>query len=480
MAKTKILVVYPDPEGLEKVIEKANLQHSKNGPFEAVLMLGSGISSEVPSTKPQTPTYFFGEPSDEGSVEDICENFICIRKPWAMVKLESGITVGFLNKAGSVENPMEVDILVSYHWAYGVAKTQQLTLVGNRGVDDVVLASRPRYHFAVGTEKGRFYEHAMFAWTKTRTNRFISLGKEGSGEKWFYAFAIDKTEDDTSGAEQNPFTSLKRSREESQEPETATEGSLQRLTSINAESEEPNKRVKVVAPSECYFCLSNPKLEAHMIIAIGSHSYVTIAKGPLSRPNKTRDFSGHSIIIPIDHGPTLPIPMEGSEAYKEISQFQTALSKAFLSSSHATVFSEISRPENVHFHIQLVPVPLLDAQENFERALADRTKVNNERFERNLPLKFIQFEENDPNLLKLLNTGNYLKFSLHTKDKVVHYVAQLSGNKSLDLQFPRRVLAFLLRSPKRVYWEKCKQTLSQETTDCEKFKRFFKSYDFTQ
>lgn len=473
-------MLYPDPDNLDKVIEKANLQHSKNGPFEAVLMLGANIPANAPTTKPDIPTYFCGQIAQEGSLVDVDENFICVQKSWAAVKLQSGITLGFLNKAGSVETPSEVDILLSYHWAYCVARTQQLTLVGNREVDNIVVAARPRYHFAVGTEKGRFYEHPVFAWNKSRTHRFISLGQEGSGSKWFYAFVIDTSEDDITGAERNPFTFRKRAREESLEPELAVNGTLEKLTSINPEEVVANKRVKVVAPSECYFCLSNPKLEAHMIIAIGSHSYLTIAKGPLSRPSMNRDFSGHAIIIPIDHGPTLPVPMEESESLKEISQFEKALAKAFLSSSHATVFFEISRPENVHFHVQVVPIPMNDAQNQFERALADRTRVNNEKFERNLQLKFIQFEDNDPNMQKLLNCGNYLKFSLHTKDKVVHYVAQLSGGKSLDLQFPRRVLAFILRSPKRVYWEKCRQTMAQETTDCEKFKKFFKSYDFTQ
>lgn len=487
MTKTKILVVYPDPDSLDKVIEKANFQHAKNGPFEAVLMLGTNIPPTPPAVKPKVPTYFCGNIDGEKSLVDVDDDFICIKKSWAKVKLQSGITVGFLNKAGTEETPSQVDILVSYYWPFAVARTQQLTLVGNRNVDDVVVTSRPRYHFAVGTEQGRFYEHPVFAWDKARSCRFISLGQEGSGNKWFYAFAIDHSDDDTSNAASNPFAA-KRPRDESVEHEgdkiggsgSDTNGSLEKLTSINSTEERPTKRAKVVAPSECYFCLSNPKLEAHMIISIGSHSYMTIAKGPLPLPNKSRDFSGHAIIIPIDHAPTLSTPIRDSAAFQEISQFRTALAKAFLSKSHATVFYEISRPENIHFHVQMVPVPLENAQAVFENALADRTKFNNERFERNLQLKFIKFDEEDENYWALLDSGSYLRFSLHLDGKTVHYLALLSGNQSLDLQFPRRVLAFHLRSPKRISWEKCRQTVAQETVDCEKFKKFFKSYDFSQ
>lgn len=485
MAKSKILVLYPDPEQLVKVIEKANAQNEKNGPFEAVLLLGANIAPKTPKIQPAVPTYFCGKFAEEQSVVDVSPNLICVQKSWAAIKLQSGITLGFLNKAGTSETPTQVDILVSYHWAHSVARTQHLTLVGNKQIDSIVTVAKPRYHFAVGTEQGRFYEHPVFAWDKHRSSRFISLGQEGTGNKWFYAFSIDTSDDDTSSGGPNPF-SLKRARDDTPEEgneENSSENKLERLVSINPDTERDGnlqKKAKVVAPSECYFCLSNPKLEAHMIISIGSHSYMTIAKGPLLRPNKTRDFSGHAIIIPIDHGPVLPGPLSDSEAYKEMGHFQTSLAKAFLSNLYATVFYEISRPENVHFHMQMVPVTLEDAQSTFERALADRTKVNNERYERNAQLSFAQYENDDEKLTEILDGGNYLKFSVHLQDKVVHYVAQLSGPKSLDLQFPRRVMAFHLRSPKRIYWEKCRQTVTQETTDCEKFKRFFKSYDFTR
>lgn len=484
--KSKILVLYPDPESLDKVIEKANFQNTKNGPFEAVLLLGAHIS-ELPPTKPAVPTYFCGEApnsENEDAVVDVAENFVRIQRPWAAVKLESGITVGFLNKSAPSETPGEVDILVSYHWAYSVARTQKLALVGNKAVDDVVRSCRPRYHFAVGTEQGRFYEHSVFAWRATRTCRFISLAQEGSGNKWFYAFSIDTSDDDATGAGTSPF-SEKREREAESEQNAGKKSEnsekLQRLSSINPHDEPAAKRPRIVSPSECYFCLSNPKLEAHMIIAIGKHSYLTVAKGPLTRPNKNRGFSGHAIIIPIDHTAQLPVPIGESEPFKEIAQFQRALAQAFSTLSQATVFFEISRPENVHFHVQMVPVPMENAQSLFENALEDRTRTNNERFERNLHLEFGKYQS-EPDMEKALaeSQEGYVKFSLHTENKVVHYVALISGEKALDLQFPRRVLAYLLRIPKRIHWDRCKQTVAQESDDCEKFKQFFKEYDFTQ
>lgn len=47
---------------------------------------------------------------------------------------------------------------------------------------------------------------------------------------------------------------------------------------------------------ECWFCLSNPQVEKHLVVSIGETSYVTLAKGPL-RP----EYSSHLLIMPITH-----------------------------------------------------------------------------------------------------------------------------------------------------------------------------------
>src|SRR5690606_23012868 len=45
--------------------------------------------------------------------------------------------------------------------------------------------------------------------------------------------------------------------------------------------------------SGCWFCLSNPDIEKHLIISIGNEVYLTLAKGAIT-PN-------HILIIPIEH-----------------------------------------------------------------------------------------------------------------------------------------------------------------------------------
>ena len=49
--KHKFLVLNSSPEGLDKVIEKANLQNQKIGPFEAILLLGDVLPAGSCMTK---------------------------------------------------------------------------------------------------------------------------------------------------------------------------------------------------------------------------------------------------------------------------------------------------------------------------------------------------------------------------------------------------------------------------------------------
>jgi hypothetical protein len=71
------------------------------------------------------------------------------------------------------------------------------------------------------------------------------------------------------------------------------------------------KRVppKEIAPDECWFCLSNPNLAKHLIVAIGSECYVTLPKGQIIPTQSASDHvdvpgGGHVLIVPITHYPT--------------------------------------------------------------------------------------------------------------------------------------------------------------------------------
>ena len=215
-----------------------------------------------------------------------------------------------------------------------------------------------------------------------------------------------------------------------------------------------------------------------MIVSIGSSAYLTIAKGPLTRSNKNLLFSGHGILIPIEHTATVS---QDSPVRKELLRYQDSLVTAFdeQKPNLKLIFWEISRDTNIHHHIQFLPVQdtLLG---KFPNSLNLRVKLNNEKFKKNQKLNFQKFtDSSDPALLKIIESNNYMMFTLcENKTNRIYYITPLNENP-IDIQFPRRVLAHVLNLPDRVHWDKCQQPKLKEMSDCDNFKSFFQKYDFT-
>lgn len=75
------------------------------------------------------------------------------------------------------------------------------------------------------------------------------------------------------------------------------------------------RRTREVGPDECWFCLSNPGLVKHLIVAVGEECYVTFPKGQLvpthsAEQHENNDVfkvpgGGHVLIVPIAHVATL-------------------------------------------------------------------------------------------------------------------------------------------------------------------------------
>lgn len=493
--KSKVLVLNPSPTSLDPVLVKANLQHEKNGPFDAVILLGDVLpeaSTALPTTELKVPTYFSqgihgvssSISSNEDQFVDVSSNLKYLNGLFKTLTLESGISILFVS--GEVENQQnnedtreektkehntiveelpQVDVLITHNWPKSIANQEMLTLVGDTFIDSIVKKVTPKYHFCVGLESGKFFENAPFKWENGIITRFISLGQEGSGLKWFYAFNIDSegvAETKTLG--HNPFT----------------EKAIKKRPHEQTTLERPAKKSRVVTPDQCFFCLSNPKIETHMIVSIGKHSYMTVAKGPLTRANKHLSFSGHAIIIPIEHLPTLGKKKIETDTYKEMQQYQNTVADAFhkYTPFYKLVTFEINRKNNVHHSIQILPVHE-DYIAKFAQSLNEKARYNNENYQHNLTLKFREFTQEDPELVEIIdNDTDYVMFKV-LGDTPKIFVATLTDEGMFDFQFPRRVLAHTLNLPKRIYWDKCQQPKIKEAAECEEFKKFYSEFDFT-
>eukprot|EP00923_Selenidium_pygospionis_P029874 GHVN01053120.1.p1 GENE.GHVN01053120.1~~GHVN01053120.1.p1 ORF type:complete len:220 (+),score=18.21 GHVN01053120.1:2053-2712(+) len=55
--------------------------------------------------------------------------------------------------------------------------------------------------------------------------------------------------------------------------------------------------VDIRSHADCWFCLGNPNCEKHLVLAVGKHAYVALAKGGI--------VENHIMIVPIQHIPNV-------------------------------------------------------------------------------------------------------------------------------------------------------------------------------
>ncbi|CAE6473266.1 unnamed protein product [Rhizoctonia solani] len=228
---------------------------------------------------------------------------------------------------------------------------------------------------------------------------------------------------------------------------------------------------KEIGPDECWFCLSNPAGNKHLIVSIGSECYLTLPKGQLiptdpSGKPPLLPGGGHLLIIPIAHYPTLlsAPPELAVSIIAEVEQYKSALRNLFAKHGAAAVMFEVARlsGRGGHAHIQVVPVPL---------EKADRVETI---FRDNAQREGIRWEQDAEAALEGAKRGggNYFRVDLPDGRKMISLI-----RGPFNLQFGRTTLAELLGLPERADWKGCPENDAQQRTDAAKFKKAFASFD---
>ncbi|KAL3478098.1 CwfJ C-terminus 1-domain-containing protein-like protein [Aspergillus californicus] len=416
------------------------------------------------------------------------------------------------------------DILLTHQWPKGVRSGSKVQLPEDatpvqetQCIADLCSALKPRYHLS--STSGFFYEREPFFHLSTEDSpdakpltRFISLASysKTSKQKWMYAFTLDPNASHPLtipvGATVSPFaaTALKR------KPLPDQNTSFQRFAPVD-DHHHHNKRARKhgrappPGPEQCFFCLSNPNIAAHLITSIGDEAYVTTAKGPLPTSktfSPSLNFPGHMLIIPFNHTPTLnsitDIPARHS-TYAEMQKYRTSLHSMLQSRSNGTLGAvtwEVSRSSGIHIHWQFLPVP----SDLIQRGLVEAAfKVEAEN------LKYPKFEppsssksgsDSDPSA----EPGDFFRIWIWGPSALSSDPDQVEGSNDkysetatgtektlllplpemrFDLQFGRRVMAKLMGLEKRINWKDDVQTQEQEEADAAAFKETYKKFDFT-
>lgn len=217
----------------------------------------------------------------------------------------------------------QIDILLTSEWARGimtfVRKDQQPTKndpdwkkVGSEPVTRLLKLCAPRYHFC-GIQNTYFervpYKTVLADGTFAVT-RFLALAHVSDNntkqEKFLYAAGVTSVQDMTLEQRQKV-------------PQVITDSPVDIDLSKVAVPQQQRKRrqrgppPKILTPADCWFCLSCPKLERHLIVSIGEEAYLALPKGGL--------VEDHILIVGVQHvGSTMHLTDSGVvefEKYKE-------------------------------------------------------------------------------------------------------------------------------------------------------------------
>lgn len=251
-------------------------------------------------------------------------------------------------------------------------------LNGSSLLSYLAMELKPRYHFSglEGVHYGRppyriYNNHGEKSEVATR---FISLARVGNPEKqkWLYAASltpVDKTKlsdllQPTTDETQCPYDSnILRNIGKKEE-------NVQYFYNMNAPDEEKRKhtdkdrqrkRQKMeFDQSKCWFCLSSPEVEKHLVVSVGNVAYLALAKGGL--------VDEHLLIIPTEHHQSvLALP---NDVLNEIQQFKEALTNFFEKQEKVPIFFERNYKTS-HCQINVVPIPVAATRE-----IADIFKVS--------------------------------------------------------------------------------------------------------
>ncbi|KAM0892668.1 hypothetical protein ACQ4PT_025596 [Festuca glaucescens] len=214
--------------------------------------------------------------------------------------------------------------------------------------------------------------------------------------------------------------------------------------------------------SSCWFCLSSPDVESHLVISIGDGYYCALAKGPL--------VPEHVLVIPVEHFPTtITMP---AEPEAELRRYKNALGKYFEKQGKAAVYFEWVSQQSRHANLQAVPVPLSKA--------ASVEKIFH------LAAKRLGFELSVVNPDGDANQGRELLRSQYDSKSGLFYVElpdgtlllhMLGSREKFPAQFGREVLAGLLSMADRADWRNCKLSKEEEIKMVDDFKQGFREFD---
>lgn len=240
-----------------------------------------------------------------------------------------------------------------------------------------------------------------------------------------------------------------------------------RKASGGAPSSDTKKRshtIKVDETNPCWFCLSSAKVEKHLIIAIGDHCYLSLAKGGL--------VDEHFLLIPIEHIESVNSSRNSFELLNELENFKNSLVRYFESQSMGVIFYERNF-RSVHWQIQVVPTKL-DELDNLALKIK---RISKNHFPKS---DYLDIPDNCSISDIIPPSAPYLYWQIEPMGQ--RFICQIEvKNCYFPVQLPRIVLADeqIMRCPDRVDWKRCSKSKDEYIDLVKRIKSNYEKFDIT-
>ncbi|KAH8336930.1 hypothetical protein KR059_008551, partial [Drosophila kikkawai] len=367
-----------------------------------------------------------------------------------------------------------VDVLLTSQWPYGMQEQENAN--ASKLVSFLCREIKPRYHFCA--INGTHYECAPFRMPKDETTqfelctRFISLADVGNANKAKYIYAlslkpVDKSRlldlvQKTTNEIPCPFIGLdlggavsKNDSSENRQYFYDMEGGNRKRQGGENNRRDKRPRIPQIDQEKCWFCLSSPDVEKHLIITVGEHFYLALAKGPINK--------NHVMILSTKHVPCAA--QLSPEDWEELDKFKAALRKFFKSLGQVVCFTE-RHYKSVHLQINVLA---------FEEGYAWKIKHSFEDKAEEFNLEFETLPALD-SVKMLPEMGPY--FLAELPDDSTLITRQM---KHFPIHFARDVFCSenLLNCDEKVNWKECLLERDEEVAYVEDFRKAFAPFDFT-
>ncbi|KAG8041693.1 hypothetical protein G9C98_006988 [Cotesia typhae] len=513
--KRKILVCGDVQGNLRLLFSKVEKIKKKSGPFDLLFCIGNFFGEnnsqleEYKSAKAKIPikTFIIGpnRTSDLGHYlnlesSEICPDLIYLGKRGLYIT-DSGLKVAYVsgidepgstlpkeillteNDVTSVRNTClknqpnfrGVDILLSSQWPIDVNRlnstNQKFHFRGSKLIAWLAAQIKPRYHVCALEES--FYEPPPYRNKSINgenieiATRFVALAHITNTEKkkWIYALnliPIDRmrfVDLVTKTTDEKPFpyptwtlNSDCFNSDSDMEPRQYFYGLKSNENKRSSENSKGTKKVKLeFDQAKCWFCLSSPHIDKHLIISIIDQVYVALAKGGL--------VDDHLLILPVSHHQSLVALPEKIE--KEINKTKDSLTRYYSYIGKVPVFFERNYKSS-HCQLQVIPVDK-NLEPYVKSTFQEIAKIEN-----------FQFSTINSSLKEVTSPGEtYFYVQLPSGEQLFHKIA-----KNFPLQFGRQVLASrkILNLNDRIDWKTCQMNKDEETKIVTEIRKNIQTY----